>query len=619
MATLGVSSFPVPPMPPTESLFQRLLNPPPSDLAEPLPPHFHVPLQQHALRQVSAFERALTASENEKWADHHLLAYVLGTRGDTRTPRVLSPAILKYLNEVNAPESELPATRFVRLLCERISPFDRLGDLRTKESRFRFYLDFSIVQNLAFRLSAELLPDFIWNALGEENTDLARPPNPTFPLSYALAHLWRKVLGQIPFQPENADLRARFLTEFLRLHAEHGFDPRLITPALAKAIPASQSAPAQTPPSPFILSAPAAVPRAPQTVNFWVWDDTQTVPAYLSQRMGQAVQASGVPAAIFHSSQKEKPVAVGPINLFLCAPDHLSGFMLRNGLSYFEGRKNIGYCSWDTSRLPDAYRVGMDLLDEIWVASPSQQKLFAAFTKTPVEVVPLPISNAKPAPHITRKSLNLEEDAFVFLQVFEAGDSLARKNITGVITAFQHAFLQKEKVRLLIKMRGHTSSLSAREEGVWSRLKRSLEKEPRIIIWHEELNDAEQAALISVSDAVVSLHRACGFGATLLEAAQQGKPIITSACGGPMDYLPENTRIAIPVVPASVVFDVYMALDREIGHRWHDPDLAEAAKAMQRLYKEGRGEKEKTILPFDAVSCGKRMAARLTTRKEEAA
>jgi hypothetical protein len=109
-------------MPPAESLFQRLLNPPPGDLAEPLPPHFHVPLQQHALRQVSAYERVLTTSENEKWTAHLLLTYLLNTRGDTRTPRLISPAILEYLNEVDGPESELPATRFIRLLCEPLLP-----------------------------------------------------------------------------------------------------------------------------------------------------------------------------------------------------------------------------------------------------------------------------------------------------------------------------------------------------------------------------------------------------------------------------------------------------------------------------------------------------------------
>src|SRR5262249_43017173 len=93
----------------------------------------------------------------------------------------------------------------------------------------------------------------------------------------------------------------------------------------------------------------------------------------------------------------------------------------------------------------------------------------------------------------------------------------------------------------------------------------------------------------------------------------QGKPVITSYIGGALEHLPEASRTAIPVASASVVFDVSLSLDRELGHRWHDPDLSAAVEAMQKLYRAGKKQNESARLPFDAATCGQKIASRLAT------
>jgi glycosyltransferase involved in cell wall biosynthesis len=578
----------------SDSLFQRLQKKPLADTPEPLPDFFHVALQQLSLRTTPEPTRILSKSENQNHTEHTLLTYIMGRAGDP-TPRLLSAPLLDYLNAVDEPESELPATRFVKLLCERMSPYDRIADLRTKESRRRFYLDFLVIHNFKFKLPDELFPDFIWKALAEQHPD--------YPLSWALAHFWRKTLAQLSFQPNNDEMRTRFLNLFIGLAEMHGLDPRIIPPEMKNSFAVQLKK--KTPPG-FVVSAIPASPIATEPkVNLWQWDDTSTVAPYLNQRLEIALKVAGISHLPLHPAQKEKQ-APGAINLFACAPDYLAEFMLRGGLEFFEGRKNIGFCSWETDRLPSAYKAGLHLLDEIWVPSAQQQNVFQAFTDKPVNVLALPVNSAAPA-LLTRASLGIAKDTFLFLQVFDAADSLSRKNIVGAIDAFQHAF-KNENVALLIKVRGNNRNLASREEGIWARVKRKVDSDPRIILLHEEITDAEQAALISESDAVISLHRASSFGATLLEAAMLGKPVITSNVGGVLEYLPEAARITVPVVEASAVFDVSPALDRETGHRWHDPDVAEAAKAMRELYEKGAEQsRQKISQPFNPAQLKKHL------------
>ncbi|HVY12297.1 MAG TPA: glycosyltransferase, partial [Alphaproteobacteria bacterium] len=313
-----------------------------------------------------------------------------------------------------------------------------------------------------------------------------------------------------------------------------------------------------------------------------------------------AMRAGGVP-----------PVSV---NIFACNAGSLADFMLRIGLPLFTGPKNIGWCCWETSRLPESWRGGVSLLDEIWVADSEQQKLFSAAADKPVVVMPLPINLAEPAAHVTRTALEIEENAFLFLQVFDANDSISRKNLMGALQAFRHAFPGDENVRLLIKMRGTSKLLSAREDAVWARLRRRAAKDVRIQFLPEEFDDAEQAALLGLADTVVSLHRASAWGASLLEAAMRGVPVIASDCGGAIAHIPPALKTLVPVAPCSAVFDANESMDRELGHHWHDPDLAAAAKAMRAAFEGGRRKKSPTLAiatTFSPAACGERMAKRL--------
>lgn len=593
----------------TKNLFSLLASPPLSTLCVGMPEYFHLPLQQQALRHLLAPERTLQPFEQELWVEQTLLAYIMNQRAEAQmgAPRFLPPALLAALNAPEGDEDTLPFTRFFAMLCRRMRPYDRSADSRTRESRRRFYLDFLVVQNIKLRLPPALVPDYIWQHLNAP----AYPALPDAPaLSFALAHVWRKLFNQLPFTPDDAAARKNFFNHAMQAIAQYGLDPRLMPSATFPVPPVHPD---------VLVPPPLRAATQPHAVNLMLWDNPANTMAALAPHVEMALKASGVAYAVHRLPASQAVGAYeGGINILAIHPDCLADGMLAHGLSVLQGRKNIVYAFWETDKLPDAARLALPLADEIWVPCEAQKNLFLQYTNAPVHVVPLPVLMAAPAPHLTRAQLGVSESAFQFLSVVDSADSFARKNISGALDAFQHAFTQNEHVQFVIKTRGFNRGLLAREEGAWARLKRRMKDDARIIHLHDDFSASEQAALYKQADCFVSLHRASPFGASALEALAAGTPLITSASGRVHEIAPRGSFYAIPVKTSSVVFDITPTLDRELGHHWLDPDVAEAARAMRDVFANktaalSMAQKAVSLSSqLSAATCGAVMKERLS-------
>ena len=99
------------------------------------------------------------------------------------------------------------------------------------------------------------------------------------------------------------------------------------------------------------------------------------------------------------------------------------------------------------------------------------------------------------------------------------------------------------------------------------------------IIYKEEmLRRPELLALMNKADCYISLHRSEGFGLTIAEAMALGKPVITTAYSGNLDFTHVNNSFLVK----------YKMLKHEVdlsvlpkNNYWSEPDTDHAAELMK--------------------------------------
>ena len=242
----------------------------------------------------------------------------------------------------------------------------------------------------------------------------------------------------------------------------------------------------------------------------------------------------------------------------------------------------IGYWAWELEQFPLGWERFFAGYQEIWC--PSSFTAQALAQRSPVPVIALPHLPDWPSLQTrtqarSRQRQQRQGEPFTFLTLFDFWSTPERKNPSAVIQAFQRAFpIQSSShpaVQLLIK----ASSAEQFPEQA-AALKALAKGDPRIR-WVEALLPQSQLdALYDQADAVVSLHRAEGFGLTLAEAMAQAIPVIATGYSGNLDFMPPGSAELIPWTPCRIQ---RTSGDYRAGAVWADPDLEAAAAAMRRL------------------------------------
>jgi glycosyltransferase involved in cell wall biosynthesis len=251
--------------------------------------------------------------------------------------------------------------------------------------------------------------------------------------------------------------------------------------------------------------------------------------------------------------------------------------LLRLPRSLVRHRRVIGYWAWELPNVPADWRTGVPLVHEIWAPSQFTARALESLMPGRVKVVTHPLAIAPPVPSALRRAdFGFPENALVVLVSFNMASSLERKNPLAAISAFRAAFGDRPDRILILKVinPGHFSkdfaSLSEATAGA-----------SNIRIDTRVMTAADNYALMSAADIILSLHRSEGFGFVPAEGMLLGRPVIVTGWSGNMDFTDNNCAALVdyrlvPPRDSRRVFQVPGAV-------WAEPDHASAVAALVRL------------------------------------
>jgi len=192
-----------------------------------------------------------------------------------------------------------------------------------------------------------------------------------------------------------------------------------------------------------------------------------------------------------------------------------------------------------------------------------------------------------------RADFGLPVDCVLFGFAFDRNSFLDRKNPAACLEAFQAAFPRRArrasaasgdapKVALLIKVIGAEGEHGADPvaDAAWQALRARFLADPRVHLREGTLDRPDLLSLLGCCDALVSLHRAEGFGRVPAEAMLLGVPVIATDYSGNRDFLRRDTGFPVSCRLVPVSPGAYPWAD---GAVWAEPDLADAARQMRRI------------------------------------
>jgi len=268
------------------------------------------------------------------------------------------------------------------------------------------------------------------------------------------------------------------------------------------------------------------------------------------------------------------------INLIHMNAADMRGFYSARGPDFFRQRYNIGYWVWELPSPPSDAGYAYQFFDEIWVPSRFVQN--ALLPSSPVPVVRVPHSlpddfGSRAATAGDVWDLIGKDKKFTVLYCFDYHSIWERKNPEAVVRAFKAALGEDPSAQLVIKC------LNADDAQAVRRLK-SMGAGGNVRILDQPLSEPTMQALFREVDCYLSLHRAEGFGLTLLESMALGTPVIATNWSGNTDFLDESNSFPVryDLVKTTRDHGVYPA-----GSTWAEPDVEHAAEQLLKVRKSG--------------------------------
>ena len=243
---------------------------------------------------------------------------------------------------------------------------------------------------------------------------------------------------------------------------------------------------------------------------------------------------------------------------------------------------NIGYCAWETSKLPNPWQEYCNLMDEIWVPSDYNIKVFrdSGVTK-PIYKILHGIEQPEFA-NIVPTEIG-RPDTFTFYSIFQW---IERKNPICLLKAYLTEFAHNEDVNLVLK--SYRLNTSPEEQEVIKSHVKAIKKAlnlsayPPITFFGGLFTREQMLSLHMRGNCFVLPVRSEGFGITQAEAMMFGKPVISSNYGGALEFMNDTNSFLIKTHTSPVYGMLFPNYNAHMN--WGEPDVMDLRRLMRYVF-----------------------------------
>ena len=309
------------------------------------------------------------------------------------------------------------------------------------------------------------------------------------------------------------------------------------------------------------------------------------------RRMAAAVAHIGCPYEVVPVVKTESRQQM-PVDVALSPSIHYANTLTCVNADYMQaaweyagmrrGGHRVGLWFWEVDVFPAKWAPIMKTVDEVWVTSDHTKRAIDALgSRTRVRVVPLPVIPPSAPTSFTRSMLGMPEDKTIFLCSYDFFSVVRRKNPLDTIEAYRRAFGPDDGAVLILKsINGHLRVPELEE------VRYHAADRPDIIVMDGYLDAVQVQGMIELSDCIVSLHRAEGYGLNLIDAMVVGTPVVATGYSGNLAFMDSKNSFLVPydLVEIGTGNDPY-----EPHAHWAQPRIDDAAALLRAVHDDPAG------------------------------
>ena len=282
------------------------------------------------------------------------------------------------------------------------------------------------------------------------------------------------------------------------------------------------------------------------------------------------------------------------INLdLLRAGDFLETGTLSTRLA--KGRRNILVFYWELPTLKPEWVPLLRRFDEVWCPTTFIRQMVQTACDVPTRLLrpDLGAATRREGGRADRAFIGLPADRFAFAYFADGGSIMKRKNPDTLVRAFIEEFDEDEMACCYLKIHYPEEASAAMD-----RLREIVGSRKDVVLAGKLYDDAEMQVLFQSIDCYVSPHRSEGLGLTIIEAMQNGKPVIATPYGGSSDFVADAHAYPLDysLVEVGPGCEPYPE-----NFVWADPSIASLRRQMRTVFEDRRGAARKADAARDAV------------------